>query len=764
MQLAGTRLPLGRFYSTILPDFDFETFSPAGFEWTPELEKFKCPKGATKKGLPAVGAAAYMRHPLTDVLHCSYNLKDGSGPKRWRPSQPLPLDLFAYLAKFDPRAPSSYSQAGIIEAHNSMFELRACFDILTKRYGWPPLHLRQFRCSMAKARAHALPGGLEPLGTVLGIAHGKDPEGKRLINKFSIPRDPTKKDARLRILPEEDPVDAEALYRYNDRDIVAESEASALIPDLPPMELEYWLADQQINFRGVGCDVPAVHDCIEILEQALVKYNDELYHLTGGAVARASELSKLKAWLSTRGVRTDVMDEDALDELLANPSLPDECRRALEIRQLVGSASVKKIYAMARQVTPDGNLCDMAIYHGARTGRDNGDGVQPLNMPKAGPSLKWCVTTGDPYSQKIKQCPWCALDTCSAFGELTPWEPRAVDCVLGIIATRSLDIVEYYFGNALLCISGCARGLFIAREDHQLQGVDYSSIEAVVAAAVSGEQWRLDAFAAGRDIYLESASRITKKPYDWYMSNGGKKHPDRQRVGKPAELGLGFGGWLGAWRQFDKSNTYSDDEVKQLVNAWRSASPRIVEMWGGQCRGKPWAPDRMELYGLEGMAILAIQNPGVEYSYGPITYFEERDCLYCKLPSGRHLAYHKPRLWASDKWEGQLQITFNGWNSNPNKGAIGWIRMSTYGGSLFENVVQAIARDIMAHGVLALEAAGFPVVLRVHDEVVTEVPLDSTTHTIARQVALMTSLPPWAEGWPVRAAGWEAPQKRFMKD
>ena len=770
-----TRLPIGRFYSTVLPDIDFETYSAAGFIWHPDLQKFKCPKGATKKGLPAIGAPAYMSHPSTEVIHCSYNLKDGSGPKRWRPGQPLPHDLFRYLAQFNPQEPAGYTQMGIIEAHNSSFELRVILKLLVNRHGWPLVNLRQFRCSAAKARAHALPGGLEPLGDALHIAHGKDPEGKRLIDKFSIPRDPTKKDPRTRIRPEDDPDDVENFYKYNDRDIVAESEASGHIPDLPIAELEYWLADQQINARGVGCDVEAVKNCIHILEQALVKYNDELCELTCGSVKKASELKKLKGWLyGDQGVITTAMDEEALDELLSRKYLPTKARRALEIRQLIGSASVKKVYAMARQVTPEGNLCDMAIYHGARTGRDNGDGVQPLNMPKAGPDLKWCVKTLRPYSQELKHCPYCDNEACAAFGKADSWEAAAVDPVLELIATRSLELVEYYFGNALLCISGCARGLFIAREGYKLQGVDYSSIEAVVAAVISGEKWRIDAFMAGRDIYLESASRITGKSYDWYMANGGKKHPDRQKIGKPAELGLGFGGWLNGWRQFDKTDTYSDSEVTENILAWREASPAIPEMWGGQCRGLPWKPDYMELYGLEGMAILAIQNPGVEYSYRGITYFVEKDRLYCRLLSGRHLTYHQPRLIASDKWDGQLQIVFMGWNSNPKKGPLGWIQMSTYGGSLFENVVQAMARDIMAHGVINLETKGYPVVLRVHDEVVTEVfdynywenlmLTEEHTHTMEEQIEIMTTLPDWAKGWPVRAAGWDEPKHRYQKD
>lgn len=766
--LRGTKFHIGRFTSTVLPDIDFETYSEAGFEWDQVRGKWVPPFGSKKeKGIFAVGAAAYSQHPTAEILSCAYNLKDGTGPKMWVPGMPLPTDLFEYLLTFDPWAEPSYDQAGIIEAHNSMFEVRICLAVAARKYGWPVFEVAQFRCSMAKARAHALPGRLAPLGEALRISKGKDPEGKRLLDKFSVPQNPTKKNGMVRrIHLGDDPDDAQKLYRYNARDIEAESEASALIPDLPPFELRYWLADQRINYRGVHCDRQAVYDCIAVMEQAFAKYNPELEAITGGLVPEASKVARLKDWLQNEhGIYTEAMDEEALDELLARKDLPDDARRALQIRQLIGSASVKKVYAMARQITDSDRLCDMAIYHGARTGRDNGDGVQPLNMPKAGPDLKWCISTGRPYRQDACDCPYCGQLACGAFGRRSSWGddgPEAVPYVLEAMATQSLEVVEYYFGNALLCISGCARGLFTAKPDHELLGVDYSSIEAVVSACISGEQWRIDAFTAGRDIYLESASRITGKSYEWYMTNGGKKHPDRQKIGKPAELGLGFGGWIGAWRQFDKSGELPDDEVRGHILNWRDASPAIVEMWGGQVRGKPWAPDYQEFYGLEGMAILALLNPGQEYSYNGITYFYECDRLYCRLLSGRHITYHQPRLAPSRKWEGQYTITFWGWNTNPKKGAVGWILMELYGGLLFENVVQGIARDIMANGVLNCEARDLPVVLRVHDEVVAEVPAGSKT--IADMVEALTELPHWCKGWPIRAAGWGGSKKRYQKD
>lgn len=773
-QRAGQQVPAGPGFSTILPDLDFESYSEAGFIWNASTQKYDNPVGATKKGIGAVGAAVYTQHPTCEVLSLQFDLKDGRGAEFWCPGMPNPQRLFDYLAS-----------GGLIEAHNSMFEYRVWNDVCVRLYGWPPLAMTQLRCSMAKSRAHALPGALGDVGRVLNIAHQKDSEGTRLLNKFSIPRKPTAKDPRRRIRPEEDPVDGPKLYAYNLRDIVAESEVSAKVPDLPPMELRYWLADQAINYRGVGVDSPAVAHCINILHQAQRKYDAELFELTDGEVAGGSKVAQLKAWLERCGVFMDSLDSDAIEEKLAEiyKIIDDDGNdigtikdwepiiRALEIRQLVGSASVKKIYAMSRMATRDHRLCDMFIYHGPRTGRDAHQDVQPGNLPKAGPNVRWCEDAGcnRPYAYHLDQCPWCGCS--SAFsrerfapGEDDGWTWRSVPYALEVMAAGSLELVEWFFGDALLTISGCVRGMFVSAPGKDLICSDYSSIEAVVTAALAGEQWRLDAFARKDDIYLTSAARITGKTLEWYMANGGKKHPDRQKIGKPAELGLGFGGWIGAWRQFDSTDTFDDDQVKANIMAWRAASPAIVELWGGQFRGTPWAPTRMELYGLEGCAVAAIQQPGKAFAYRGITYAVKDDVLYCRLLSGKLLTYHRPRLTPvarRDGWVETMEITFEGWNTNPKKGPRGWIRMKTYGGSLAENVIQGTAADVMKFAVPNLEAAGYPVVLRIHDELAAEVP--EGFGSIEEFETIMATLPDWCKDWPIRAAGgWRA--KRYRKD
>jgi DNA polymerase len=736
-------------FSTILPDMDFETYSEAGFIWDEAKRAYRAPEGATKKGIFAVGAAVYAEHPSTEVLSLAYDLKDGLGPRLWIPGMAPPQDLFDHIAR-----------GGLIEAWNCVFEYWIWTHVCISKLGWPPLPFWQLRDAMAKARAYTWPGALKTAAKVAQTADQKMTEGTRLINKFCVPRKPTKKDPRHRVKPEDDTKDAQLLYDYCIGDIKAEAGVSMLCPDLPQAELDFWLCTQAANIRGIGLDMETINAGIKILDRALEKYNSELKEVTGG-VSRASEGVKVLSWIASRGVTARSLDAEAIAELLDSPTLPADVRRALEIRSRVGSAGVKKLYAMQRMASKAGRAHDLIEYHVARTGRDGGRDIQPQNLVKAGPKLQWCAACERPYGLHASSCPHCGAGRVM---RETGWSWEAVDHAVKTIRTGELEEVERVFGDALLTLSGCVRGMLIPAPGYDFICSDYSSVEAVVTAVLAGEQWRIDAFRRKEDIYLVSASRITGTPLEEYTGRKvttGAHHPDRQKIGKPAELGLGFGGWLGAWRQFDKSDTFTDKEVKHNINAWRLATPAIVELWGGQVRGKPWAPDRYELFGLEGAAISAVQNPGRECAYGLVTYVVKNDALFCRLPSGRYLTYHRPRLSVSERWEGQLSLSFEGWNSNPKMGPMGWIRIGTYGGRLAENVVQATARDIMAHAVVNIERAGYPHVLRVHDEILIEV--KENAGNIEEVEAIMGTMPQWAQGWPVRAAGgWRG--KRYRKD
>lgn len=721
---------------------DFETFSAAGMYW--DGSRYVSMHGSNRKedkGIAGVGSGVYAEHPSTEILTLSYRLPGGP-IRRWRPGMPAPTDLFAWT--------------GPIEAHNVMFERQIWEHVCTPRHGFPPIAPERWRCSMAKARVNALPGALGNLTKVLNTAVVKDADGKRLLDKFSMPRKPTAKDPRFRIRPEDDPEDAERLYSYCDVDVESEELASAAMPDMSPDELAFWQIDQEINHRGVGVDVESVRNMRIVLEATLERYGQEFSDLTGGLAP--SQVRAVVTWLAERGVAITSLDADSVDAALADPSVTGDARRVLEIRSLTGSVSVKKLYALEREATSDRRLKNLFVHHGGRTGRAAGNGPQPQNLPKAGPDLKWC-DCGRPSGAHRMDCAWCG----EVLGpKVSEWSGEAVDSVQEVMATHSVDLVEEYFGPSLLAISGCIRGMFVAAPGHDLIASDFTAIEAVVAACLAGEQWRIDVFREGRPIYLESASKITGTPvseYERYAAENGKHHPDRNKIGKVAELALGFGGWLGGWRGFDDTDTFTDDQVKKNILAWREASPSIVEMWGGQSKGKPWER-RAECYGLEGIVVQAIQFPGASFSTNGITAYMAGDVLKLRLLSGRELSYQQPRLTPSTRREGEWAITFWTWNSNPAQGPLGWVAMSTYAGKLFENVVQATAHDLLRFAIVNVEAAGYPVVLHIHDEIVSEVP--EGFGSVEEFEAIMSRRPAWAADWPVAVdGGYRA--KRYKK-
>ncbi len=837
MHLAGTILRAGLRTSTVRPDWDVETYSEAGFVWEADKQKWTCLPNASqgKKGIFVVGAALYSESPTCELLSMSYDLKDGLGTRRWRPGLPLPADLIAHIRN-----------GGELEAHNAPFEAWIAYNVLVTKYGFPPMKPEQFYCSMAKCRAWALPPSLADAGDVLNISAKKDKDGKRLLDKFSVPRNPTKADPRLRIRLEDDPVDAELLFKYNDRDIEAEAEISARVPDLSPIERQYWLVDFAINRRGIHVDRAGVENCIAIIEQAHERYNAELARITGGIVQKASEVQKTVGFLGGLKLYTESLDDEAVtgwlkrinDAEKARAEFEAECVRAgdpdpahvddpglrfenvyaitnlplakriLEIRAEVGSASVKKVFSMRNRLSRADRIHDLFVFHGARTGRPTGDGPQSTNLPNSGPevckcdschrwfpkAIGWCVACG---GQPAYRC--AAKDGCKGFlprGQMvccgmphgpkpfeTEWHADAAECALEAIATRDLNYVEACWGNAMAAVSGVLRGLFNAAPGHDLICSDYSAIEAVVNAAISGVEWRMEVFRGKGKIYETSAAKTFKVPVSEILEypdkHAGQKHPLRQK-GKVTELALGYLGWIGALRNMGFEGT--DDEAKDLILAWRDASPEIVFHGGGQSvpRGKlgkhPIFGGRRDgerfLYGLEGMAIAAIQSPGqlfkvirLDGHHSGLSFVCHDDVLYMIGPDGTNIPYHRPRLQQSDKaWRG-LSISFEGWNTNPKNGPYGWIRMFTYAGKLQENACQFLANRILRHGQVLLEAMAYPIVQHVYDENCSEVP--EGFGSVEQYEAIMNIMPPWAKTpdgkpWPIRAnGGWRG--KRYRK-
>ena len=755
---AGHQFPVVLGHSTVLPSMDFETYSEAGFTIG---DKVRGMGGQGKGGLPVVGTPQYAAHPSTEILCLYYDLKDGKGRRGWLPGTPNPTDLLDHIAS-----------GGPIAAWNITFEFWVWNMVGVRKLGWPPLQLEQCYCDMAKARRHSLPGALGNCSPVLGTFE-KDKAGKNLIQKLTRPHTPTKNRPAHRRTPATDWDDFLAFYSYCSDDVKAEDMAAAHIPDLTPYERQTWLLDQTINVRGVQVDIEVLDAMLDLLKQTELRFNAELSEITGGIVKAATELPAMQAWLHANGVMIPDMQKDTIEEWLNDGTLAHSAsaHRVLEIRAVLGSANVKKLHTLRLQVNDDGRLRDQYSYCGAdRTGRWSAGGVQLQNITAKGPKTCQCEACELIFGMAAEAdckavCPRCDS---ILWHTLPDWTIDGVEQAIADILHRDLDLILRNWGDPIDVLCGCLRGLFIAKPGHKFVCVDFSAIEAVAAACLARCQWRIEVFSTHGKIYEESAAKATGIPLEeilQYKKDNGMHHPARKKIGKVRELAGGYGGWIGAWKNFGADAFMNDDEIKTDVLKWREESPEIVEMWGGQfkwCGPGKW-DFRPELHGLEGAVIQAIRNPGQCFAHIDITYGVKDDILLCRLPSGRYLHYHKPRLVpCQDKLRRgpAVSITFEGWNSNTTKGPRGWHRLETYGGRLFENVVQAVALDIQAEALHRVNSRGYPIVMHTHDEGVGEVPLGQGS--VDEMAAIMSERPAWASWWPLKAAGWQ--HHRYQKD
>jgi DNA polymerase len=751
----------------MIPVADFETVSFAGFLWTPDgLGRWESLPGFSnqKRGLGAVGIRVYVEHATFFPQLLAFDLTpqyDGATAWQWE-----------YGQSFDVLAPlfEHVERGGLLESHNAEFEREVWNYFCVPKWHWPLLRIEQQRCSAVKARAAGYPGKLEHVTQVLDTPIKKDKDGDRLMKLFSIPRQPTKKDPRVITLPHEAPDEWQRYKSYNLTDIRSEFQVSSALPDLSPDEQRRWFLDQQINDRGMAVDSKGIADCISIVEQAYHRYGEEFRTLTGGI--EPTELKQLQGWLAARGVGMYDMTEKTISatvdrltlETAAHGGVVDPCLRVLQIRQMLGSASVKKLYALQAMTASDGRVHGMYMMHATHHGRTGGYGPQPANLYKG----DWHTT-------------------------------EEVDAALKVIATRSLAAVEAAYPKlgALDVVNNCLRSLFVAGPGKTLISSDYSAIEDVVLAALAGEDWVLDVHRTHGMIYEAQIARMTGTPFEDFVKHridtggvfvngrdhmdgirGGKHHPLRQQ-GKLAKLSGGYASWINGWKKFGADKYYRDDqEIKQAILGYRDTVPNTVELWGGQTRNKfnrapdgSYAPERQELYGLEGAAIQAVQEPGKAF-YGNraktiVFQVGADDCLYMQLPSGRCISYHQPRLtqatrqWASP-WE--LALSYWGWNTNPDKGPPDWIQQDLYGGVLTQNATGGTARDIQMHGMENVTRLGYPIVMHTYDETVSEIdercdpglkPDDYVKHF----EAALNDLPDYAKGWPIFArGGWRGPR------
>ncbi len=685
---------------TIKIHLDFETYSEAGFNF--DGKKWRVLPGLGKTGIGAIGAHAYSVHPSTAILSMAYKIGEND-VEVWTPDANVyfPYELEDALEK-----------GAEIHAWNSMFEFLIWENVGVPKYGFPPLPLCKFKCTMAKARAYSLPGSLKEAAKVLKLPEQKK-EGALLLKKFSVPRNPTKNNPSTRNFLIGSSLMMDFL-EYNKQDVVTEHALDKAIPDLSQEELEYWQLDQVINQRGVCIDIDCVNAFISVLEKTLAGYNEELARLTNGKITSYTKLRDFITFINeTFELKIKSLNTNTVNGLLTDPQPPPLLERLLTIRRESSKSSVKKLYALKyRASQTDGELNPRLrggyMYYGARTGRTSGAGVQPQNLPNAS------IT-------------------------------RDVDRVCAEVTTLDYDKFIALNPDPLKTISACIRSLFIAPPGKQLIVSDYSAIEAVVLAVLARETWRINVFKSHGKIYEESVARITRTPLsdilNYYEEH--KKHHPLRKFGKVAELAAGYQGGVSAWARAGALDFIPESQLLDVVRKWRSENPNIVDFW----------------YSVERCAVNAIRNPFERFTHNDICFFMQKNTLFCELPSKRLLVYHNAQLDPENK------ISFEMWNSNQLHGKMGWVRMSTYGGKLTENIVQATARDILMYAIKTLENAGFPVVLHTHDEIVCEMPEIENALFLDKIVdfeKLMTKFPPWATHYPIKAAGGFI-SKRYRK-
>lgn len=608
---------------------------------------------------------------------------------------------------------------------------------------------RQWRCTMVKAMMLGLPGSLDGVGTVLNLDIKKDKKGKALIRYFCVPCKPTKTNGRrTRNTKHTDPEKWAEFMSYCRDDVDTERLAKRAMAWFEPQAIEHeiWCMDQTINRRGVALDLDLVHAAIDLGDVHKQEAMADVAAITGLEVPT---LPKVKVWMEDQlGFEITSLDKDAIPKLI--DKIEDgPVKDVLRIRQELGKSSISKFEAMIRQMV-DGLMMDMVQYYGAgRTGRWAGRGVQPHNLPRQEEA-----------------------DFCKGLVMLDQAREWAKD--------GNMEALEMVFGNVPKVLSQLIRTAFVPRPGHVFLPADFSAIEARVTAWLAGEAWRLQVFNSHGKIYEASASQMFKVPIETID----KGSPLRQR-GKVAELALGFGGGpaalirMGAlemdfmkeftkrvsrhWAKitkgkgvltevrngktvvlFENEKSYVDHyvlkELAKLVKMWRNANQAITRYWRE-------VEDRM---------VEAVENPGlkVDHKFG-VSFKVERNVLFITLPSGRRLAYQDPKL-IPGKFEGTKQVTYMVWQKKA------WWRTSTYGGKITENIVQAVARDLLAYAMLRLEKAKLPVALHVHDEAVPEVPEAMATASMPLVNRLMSQQPPWAKGLPLKAESYIA--KYYRKE
>jgi len=637
--------------------------------------------------LPKCGVYKYVESPDFDILLFGYSVNE----------EPVRVVDVACGEKIPESILKMLTDDSVEKwAYNAQFE-RICLSAwLRKHY---PEHFCSYsipedsvgnyldpsawKCSRIWGAYMGLPLSLKGVGAVLKLDEQKMSEGEDLIKYFCKPCRPTiKNGGRTRNLPEHDPEKWELFKKYNRRDVEVELGIKAKLSKFPVPDFvwdEYHL-DQEINDRGILVDMTLVENAIAIDAKTKDYLRSQMQEKTG--LDNPNSVSQMKGWLSDQGIETESLDKKAVKELLSDSD--DDITDVLTCRQQLAKSSVSKYTAMKKAVCADGRARGMFAFYGAnRTGRWAGRIIQLQNLPQ------------------------------NHMDDLA--EARA------LVRDGDFEALETLYDNIPNVLSELIRTAFVPKSGYKYVVADFSAIEARVLSFLAGEQWRIDVFKNGKDIYCESASQMFKVPV---VKNGINGH--LRQKGKIAELALGYGGSVGALKAMGALEMgLQEDELQPLVTAWRDSNPNIIKFW--------WAVDTA--------VKKAVTYHSTEKTHG-FTFAYKSGMLFIDLPSGRRLCYVKPKM-GQNQFGGDA-VTYEGINTGK------WMRLESYGPKFVENIVQAVSRDILAYAMKTLRHCF--IVGSVHDELIIECSPGADMKAVCEQ---MGRTPPWIEGLLLRADGYE---------
>lgn len=624
--------------------------------------------------LPDCGVHRYAASEQFEILLFAYSLND----------EPTRIIDLASGEKMPDEIMKLLTDDSVVKtAYNAAFE-RNCinryFGLSLKPEGW--------RCTLVQASMLSLPLSLEGVGEALNLDKKKMSEGKELIRFFCMPCKPSKSNGgRTRNLPSDDPEKWELFKTYCIRDVVVEKQIRNKLSKfpIPDREQKLYCMDQRINDRGIMVDPELITHavaCDLLYKETATK---KAYEISG--LENPNSVAQLKGWLARKGIEIDSLAKAAVEELVENTD--GDVAEMMKLRLALSKTSVKKYEAMERSVCPDGRVHGLLQFYGAnRTGRWAGRLVQIHNLPQN--------------------------------------HMEDLELARSIVKEGRYDLVELLYDSIPDVLSELIRTAFVAKPGCRFIVSDFSAIEARVMGYLAGEGWVMEEFRGAGKIYEQTASKMFHIPIEEIT----KGSPYRAR-GKVASLACQYGGAEGALISMGALNFVEEDELKGLVQSWRTANPHIVNYW----------------YEIDGAVKAAVKERKMT-KVGMVTVYYQSGMLKIALPSGRVLSYVRPRMTVNRF--GSESVNYEGVGTNRK-----WTRIESYGAKFCENIVQATARDVLAEAMLRLEKKGFDIVCHIHDEVVLEVP--EGTSSVEEVNEIMAVCPDWCDGLPLKAAGFESP-------